>query len=276
MNDLQFISTNRKRYAEFCPCGRDNKDGKYAPVKGIANTGYCHSCGQFFKDKNEAPIKLNPVAEKIKLPQKFIFNDIIKRMTDPDKYYYNNFASWLITNFQDKALQALQYFNVGTGDQDETIFFMQDKMNRFVNGRLFEYDRYTGKRLKAIPPLSMFRQKDGYYQCFFGEFQLNKYSTIEVINLVESEKTAIIGYILYPGKLWLSYCGATACTKQKSMVLKGRKVRVWSDLDQPGRVGAVKATKNLKLAGATAEIIDINKAITDGTDLADILIQNKR
>jgi hypothetical protein len=44
--ELKF-DKNRFR-VKFCPCSKDNKDGKFVPYVGFENKGYCHSCGETF------------------------------------------------------------------------------------------------------------------------------------------------------------------------------------------------------------------------------------
>jgi len=40
----------QRRYAvaKECPCGKSNKDGKFATFKGEEKYGKCHSCGDVF------------------------------------------------------------------------------------------------------------------------------------------------------------------------------------------------------------------------------------
>jgi hypothetical protein len=53
MGKLEF-DKNRFR-VKFCPCNKDNKDGKFTPYKGYEDKGYCHSCDKTFLPKNEQP-----------------------------------------------------------------------------------------------------------------------------------------------------------------------------------------------------------------------------
>lgn len=49
--------TGSKRYqiAPKCPCGKNNKDGKFAPYVGYTDKGFCHSCGEtFYPDKEDS------------------------------------------------------------------------------------------------------------------------------------------------------------------------------------------------------------------------------
>ena len=52
MENEQYKFDNNRRKVESCPCGKSNKDGKFATFKGFDNKGYCHSCDEtFFPDK---------------------------------------------------------------------------------------------------------------------------------------------------------------------------------------------------------------------------------
>jgi len=50
MNSNKKISfdKNRKK-AKTCPCGRNNRDGKFSPFKGYEDKGYCHSLVKVYK-----------------------------------------------------------------------------------------------------------------------------------------------------------------------------------------------------------------------------------
>jgi hypothetical protein len=38
----------KRKRVKLCPCGKENKDGKFVPYVGFENKGYCHSCGETF------------------------------------------------------------------------------------------------------------------------------------------------------------------------------------------------------------------------------------
>lgn len=50
--------TGSKRYqiAPKCPCGKNNKNGKFAPYVGYTDKGYCHSCGETFHPDKEVSL----------------------------------------------------------------------------------------------------------------------------------------------------------------------------------------------------------------------------
>ena len=66
-------------------------------------------------------------------------------------------------------------------------------------------------------------------QCLFGEHLLRQYPG-KVVALVESEKTAVICAGLMPRFLWLA-TGGKSCVNERLLVLKGRKVVAFPDID---------------------------------------------
>ena len=51
MNEQSYILDKKRFRVKHCPCGKDNKDGKFVPYVGYENKGYCHSCGEIFLPK---------------------------------------------------------------------------------------------------------------------------------------------------------------------------------------------------------------------------------
>ena len=69
-------------------------------------------------------------------------------------------------------------------------------------------------------------------QCLFGEHLLRQ-DPGKVVALVESEKTAEICTGLMPRSLWLA-TGGKSMIKERLLVLKGRKVVAFLDIEQLG------------------------------------------
>lgn len=161
---------------------------------------------------------------------------------------------------------------------------------RNINGRLtaakrmkYHWDGNEFKRDKNNHPLFLNTSDSGYKPCLYLEHDLTTYPTATVI-LVESEKTAAL--LRYKFKehlnqyIFLATGGAQGLIDDKVPVLKKRKVLICYDCDQAeegskqvkGRDGAESAYQKLKSV-CTAKIVDVDPALTDGTDLADILEQ---
>lgn len=68
-------------------------------------------------------------------------------------------------------------------------------------------------------------------QCLFGEHLLNDKDKVNAnVALVESEKTAVICSLLLPEHIWLA-TGGKSQFNDRLMLLKGRKVTAFSDID---------------------------------------------
>ena len=65
MKTIREFETNRKQNP-FCPCGKNNRDGKFSPEKGYAglNVGHCHSCGKDFWDQEATAFNRETTAFK--------------------------------------------------------------------------------------------------------------------------------------------------------------------------------------------------------------------
>ena len=126
---------------------------------------------------------------------------------------------------------------------------------------------------KSNPSPIIFKNKDGYEYCLFGEFQLTKYPATAKIVMVESEKSAIVGHAHFPDFIWIATGGAASLKKERATILKGRKVMIIPDMHQTGREGALRMQSILKEVGCRTRILEIDKTRDDGDDIADILIR---
>ena len=75
------LELDKKRFrVKHCPCGKDNKDGKFVPYVGHENKGYCHSCGETFLPEL-------PKVEQWQHPQPTVYGRLIEQygITNPDR-----------------------------------------------------------------------------------------------------------------------------------------------------------------------------------------------
>src|SRR5690606_18705043 len=145
-------------------------------------------------------------------PLKFIDKKLV--LSSMKGYSNNNFALKLQETLPEKATYLLEYFSVGTTKKGATIFWYLDFNGNYRKPRSIFY-KPNGHRIKESedqwrckPSPLNFTNKDGYEYCLFGEFQLGLYPTSTTVMLVESEKTAIIGYAHFPQYIWLATGGA--------------------------------------------------------------------
>ena len=92
-----------------------------------------------------------------------------------------------------------------------------------------------------------YKNEDGYYACLFGAHLLIEYNKGGyIVVLVESEKTAIVGDILFPQFTWLAYGGLNGLTNDKIACLKGHKVLWIPDISNQAVLAAEKKVKQLR------------------------------
>lgn len=264
--ELKFVSgPKRLKDAPFCPCGQENnkKNPQFAPFAGTdGKFGYCHRCDRQFMpgDTAEVTYDYTPAPQA---KQQF--------MAEPA-------WNWGLTDstISDKTKPL-------TGVRTVTWYY-RDVKGRLTSAKAMDYSFPEFRRVKDHHPVHLTTRDSGYYPCLFLEHHLTKYPKAAVI-LVESEKTAAILTARFRDYLeefiYIATAGTSGLTGQKLGVLKGRTVLICFDCDN-GEVqedGTVIKPKGreaaqdtyLKLAAvASASVIEIDAALTDGTDLADL------
>ena len=208
-------------------------------------------------------------SEVIKFIDKKIFHSTLKH------YENKNFIGWLIQNFPDQAEVAINKYSIGTAKDGSTIFWNVDQNGNVRTGKVIKY-LSNGKRDRTTFPTwvhSKLKLSGTYRPCLYGANLINDYSLDTIICIVEAEKTAIIGSILYPEYLWLASGGAKALTPGKAEVIRGRNIILITDADEAGREGAERNRKILEQLICQVEILDLFPGMNDGSDLADIEIK---
>ena len=112
----------------------------------------------------------------------------------------------------DQVFEAKQKFFI-TGTNicwfNSTVFWQIDDKEQIHAGKIMQYDRFTGKRIKEpynrINWLHKANNEPNFNlnQCLFGLHQI-KEDYQKTIAIVESEKTAIVMSILLPQYIWLA------------------------------------------------------------------------
>lgn len=283
---FKFVESERFKVAPSCPCGKSNKDGKFAPIivagKTEPSCGHCYSCGKSFFPQSPAMAgKPDPAFElPPKKELKFVDPQLVQRSLQG--YDRNNFAGWLEDRYPTIAQYLLDYFAIGTTKDGGTLFWYQDVQGRFRKPKRIFY-KADGHRVKASeneyrskPSPLHFKNQEGYEYCLFGEFQLTGYPETAKVVMVESEKSAIIGHAHFPDFIWVATGGAVSLKKERAAVLRGRKVMIIPDMHRTGREGALRMQGILKELGCRTRILEIDKSREDGDDIADILLSQAR
>ena len=218
--------TRQRHKTKYCPCGKSNKDGKFASFKGYEGEpyGYCHSClKSFFKDSEQSiiPQKIKPL-KPINYCG-FTWEDIGEIY---DENIQSTFAQYLNKTFGEKAtIEAIQKYHLGNIDGN-VVYWQIGIDNTIRGGKIMSYNP-NGKRGKYTNWMHNYKKMScTLKQCFFGERLIEKDKNIWV---VEGEKTAIIMSMIHPDRIWISCGGLGGLNPQKCKALKNYNVILCPD-----------------------------------------------
>jgi len=291
--DYKFNQKRNYKLTTPC-CNTNNKDGKFINYIDLPDIyGYCYSCGKtnlppsIFTDNNNNEYIWNPVLNKyektatnsVATKQQQQSNNVANNNTiqtkTPIKYIpkpkiwetynssnENNLLLYLRETYGDKAVDIVKesYF-IGTNYDGGTIFWNINK-NLLVQKSKISYYKSNGKRTNKfkVP----YKNEDGYFSCLFGEHLIDDNKKGEqVIILVESEKTAIVGAINLPKYTWLAYGGLNGLTDSKASPLIGHRVLIIPDISNKATEVMNKKIVHLKKLGIDISIWDMTNGKTD-------------
>lgn len=238
----KLIFEKKRTRVKCCPCGKSNRDGKFAPYVGFVDKGYCHSCDQTFipmEEKNEDEGKSDQRPYLPPPPKQISFIDPKKLDASLKGYGQNNFVQFLIYRFgKAKAMQAVEAYKIGTSKRwpGSNIFWQIDEGHKIRSGKIMLYDSSTGKRQNKNSWVhSVLKLEDfNLNQCLFGAHLIRSEPMYKPVAIVESEKTAIIASILKPDFIWLATGGKAGLKVGKFKYLSDRDIILFPDLTKPG------------------------------------------
>lgn len=275
------LAPARLRYsiANICPCGKSNKDGKFSPDKENPECGYCHSCGNSFFPNSEKPFVI-PKAAEIKQTDFIDQKLMTKSLAGYDK---NNFIQFVKKLYPQSEVEAkAKNYGIGTSKlwKGANIYFQIDGENQVRSGKIMLYDVETGKRVKEPTNHfnwlhSVLKLKDfNLSQCLFGLHLVNQ--TEKPIAIVESEKTAFLMSLENETYHWLATGGKSNFSYETLAPIKDKKIvafpdkgefQYWFDISE--------RLKDFGFDITVSNVIE-NENYTTGTDLADLLIEEKK
>ena len=281
---LELTFNSKRDYKLITPCcGRKNADGKFINYKNLNQEyGYCHSCGKaslpptIYTDEHGLQYIWNELENKFQtdviIPKKSII--IAPKMTVQKfinesmiwKYFNvnpeNNLLKYLRNIYGDlKTEDAKETYALGTSN-DGGIIFWSINSNLKVQKAKIAYYNTNGKRTNKfkVP----YKNEDGYFNCLFGEHLVyEKIKTKKTIVLTESEKTAIIGYILFPQYVWVAYGGINGLTENKVSPLIGHNVLIIPDMSENAVSIILNKIPLFISLGINAKIWDMTESKTD-------------
>lgn len=217
----------------------------------------------------------------------FIPPDIVLRSVRPG--LNSDFVTFLLSILEPVIVEDLVHeYQLGVTSRKDVIFFQLDIRGRCRTGKIMKYNPETGHRIKdesqpsRITWVHSLMKQSGQLpadwqltQCLFGEHLLPLHPD-KTVALVESEKTAVICAGIMPRFLWLA-TGGKSMINERLLVLKGRKIVAYPDIDGYG-TWIEKLAQFPDLHVTVSPILQRNATAEDieaHIDIADWLIREK-
>lgn len=271
----------------------DTETGQYlSPSVGRcnreSNCGHHYTPKQYFQDNSilfDKPqykaYKPRPVTSQPK-PVSFIPFEILKASLSVHET--NHFVLFLVELFgAEIASELVNSYFIATSKlwKGATVFWQIDAEGKIRTGKIMLYSPSTGKRVKEpfnhISWVHKALNEPEFHlkQCLFGEHLINQFLS-KPIAIVESEKTAIIASVYLPQFIWVAVGSLTNLNAEKCIVLKGRNVILFPDLNGFDKWSS-KSKELSHLAKFTvSDLLERNATEAErkqGFDLADYLIK---
>lgn len=173
------------------------------------------------------------------------------------------------------------------------VFWQVDKEFMCRTGKIMEYGikqdgkgawvdvkRVKGDGENDYPHVTFYHAMKGndylYKGCLFGEHLLNWFPDGEQVNIVESEKTALICAANSPHKLFMATGGLQNLRTETMGVLRGRKIVMFPDKGEALEEWKKKVSRDLYGFDITvSDFLQDKEEVGDGGDMADYLINKK-
>lgn len=280
MQQIKFKFAKNRNIAKNCPCGKDNKNGKFAPYDGAERYGYCHSCNKNFMP-SEGTIEVPLVVKKVAPQTSYLSLELVEKSYLSE--LPNNFIQFLYSIFTKQEVDDVvaKYF-IGTSKKWEgaTVFWQIDNFEKVRHGKIMLFNGEIGKRLKRddgkayIDSVrSVLKIKNfNLSQCLFGLHQIAE-SKLSTIALVEGEKSAVIMSIFKPKYIWLATGSKGGFKFEMLKPIKDYKIIAFPDKSEYN--DWLTKAKELNAVGFNIVVNDWieNTNYPEGTDFADIYIE---
>lgn len=243
MNQMTFnmgrkFDKNRKR-VKFCPCGKNNSDGKFIPYEGYDDEGYCHSCGKTFiaerSKKSSYKKAYSRPSSTFKQETKAHSTIDLKYLKDSNKFYQSsNLVKYLYSQFDEKVVEeAIKKYYLGSFQnyRGSTVFWQIDRVGKIRDGKIIQYKPLIGKRINTPTWVSSYLKLQSFTlsQCLFGQHLLTHEN--KPIVVVEGEKTAIVAYIHMPQYTWVATGGINNLREKYFDNIGDREILLIPDTD---------------------------------------------
>ena len=224
---MRTFEINRTKANPVCPCGKSNRDGKFATEKGCSNqaVGYCFACGKNFTQGTLT----DGYVRRYEKPEPVVYckscTEAVNDNFDTD--LKSNFAQFLVKTFgKENADKVVEEYHLGNY-HGNVIFWQIDSYYKGRAGKILSYAE-SGKRHKWVNWWhSVNNENCKLQQCFFGQHLIDQ--SDKPIAIVEGAKTACIMHLINPYFMWLSAEGADGLSKEKCESIKRFDVTLFPD-----------------------------------------------
>lgn len=156
----------------------------------------------------------------------------------------NTFVDFLNSTFNQTSVhQVCELYKIGSTKDKRVIFWQIDRFGQVRTGKIIKYNPITGHRVKneigsinwvhsLLKKRNLLQDDWNLTQCMFGEHLISQNGNADkTIALVEAEKTAIIGAIVFPQYIWIATGGIENLTPERFTALTGRTILIFPDID---------------------------------------------
>lgn len=268
---------NKKSFVKFI----ETETGNYLED----NFGRCDhesSCQYFLKPDGE--INTFVVVDIPKLETSYHDYSLVSQ--SGRNYKQNNFVQFLKILFTETEVkEAILKYLIGTSKHwnGATTFWQIDNNEKVRHGKIMLFNPETGKRVKhengngLINSVRTVLKLEDFNlnQCLFGLHLINE-TNQKTIAIVEGEKTAVIMSVFKPQYTWLATGGKSGLKYEFLKPIKDYKIIAFPDKSEYNDW----LNKATELNGFGFKIVvndwlEQQSSYTDGTDFADVLINEK-
>ena len=263
---VKFIDTEtgEKMNSDFGRCDRSSKCGFFEIPKGKLNTHFEY------------------VYEK---PKKTSYHDYSLVSKSGRNYKQNNFIQFVKSLFGSaETKKVIEKYLIGTSKKwnGANVFWQIDTNQKVRHGKIMLYNVDTGKRQKnklgkayISSVRSVMRLKNyNLNQCLFGLHLINETES-RTVALTESEKTAVLMSIFKPQYIWLATGSKNGFKYKYLKPLRDYKIIGFPDKSEYNDWNNVAIELNNLGFNITISQWLENTKCKEGTDLADVLIEEK-
>lgn len=256
--------------------------------RGCKTNEYCQDSNQSGSQSNQQINESNQnsifeiLSEKIDfIPRRYVINSAS---------YNSNFVRFLCDHFPtEKIEEAMEDYALGATRKQCVIFWQIDVNGNVRTGKVMQYNHLTGRRVKSgsgsinwvhsiLKRRDPIMKKFNLCQCYFGEHLLLMYPH-KPVAIVEAEKTAVIGSMIYEDFIWLAAGNLNGLTPPKSKVLQDRYVVLYPDAGcyEKWTSKMNKICNDVRCEMSVSDLIEEHATagqLDNGYDIADYIIDN--